>query len=167
MKALILRPWTGNRMLNRSATKSKDRRWLIIPFMLTAIPVCYLVFKNSQPHGQAQISPQSGPPSTEIEAAEKSNPGDFITGQVKMRRNFLNEIVVEGSLRNIARYTNYKDAVLRVDFLSKAGTVLYSNDYKVQGVLRPNGSQDYKFKNPASTEVERISGKILEAEVEK
>ena len=82
-----------------------------------------------------------------------------------MRRNFINEVIIEGELRNIARYVAYRDLVLRVDYLSKSGTVLFTRDYPFCERMAPNGFTKYRFKSLPSQDVDRISAKILEAVV--
>jgi hypothetical protein len=53
---------------------------------------------------------------------------------------------------------------LRVDFLSKSGIVLFSKDYPVPETLKPNVPAKFKFKNPSSKDVDRVSGKIVNAQ---
>ena len=100
----------------------------------------------------------------ETAAAEKQFPEEYVTGQIKMRRNFIDEIIVEGSVRNIATSTVYKDVVLRVNYLSKSGAVLYTKDYPICETLEPNVPAKFKFKNPSSQQVDRVSAKILKAQ---
>ena len=167
MKTLVLRPGAGNAVISTPRNRIKNRRWWIIPLLLTTVPAGYFLLQNSQVGAQVSNASQSEASLTDLIAAEKLNPEEYITGQVKMRRNFINEIIVEGSLRNIARYTGYKDPVLHVDFLSKTGTILFTEDYKIKGTLHPNDHTDYKFRNPPLDGVERIAGKILIVELEK
>ena len=140
------------------------KSWFIIPLGILLCFAGYIFYQTNKP-GHIVLSMSSSGQSIDLSATEKQNPEEYVTGQIKMRRNFIDEVIVEGELRNIAKLISYKDVVLRVDFLSKAGTVLFTKDYTVCETLIPNGFAKYKFKNPPSQEVDRISGKILNAAV--
>ena len=164
MKTWTLRPGNGNAGPTLQDPKAYTSRWWILPTILVSGLAGYFIFRENQPVSvKTQIASYRSPVST-IESERKS-PEDFVTGHVKMRRNFFNEIIIEGSLRNIATGTRYKDAVLRVEFLSKPGEVLLTKDYQVDGTLSPNAALAYKFKNQPLPEVDRIRGRILKADL--
>lgn len=163
MKTWVLRPADGNAGSSSFDPRIQIRRWWVVSSLLVVGVTGFFIYQNRS--GTQVLSARTTRPSVEESAlAEKQFPIEHVTGQIKMRRNFIDEIVVEGSLRNIAKSTVYKDVVLRIDYLSKSGATLFTKDYCVCEMLTPNVPAEFKFKNPSTKDVDRVSAKILKAE---
>jgi hypothetical protein len=145
--------------------KRSSLRW-ILPVLLVIGIVGFLIYQNNR--SQNFVLPfNSGKSAEELKAdlatTESQNPGEYLKGQVRIRRNLLGEVVVEGTLSNNATLAVYKDIVLQIDYLSKTGTVLLSKDHTVYEVIQPNGFANFKFKFFGSKDIKEVSARILGA----
>lgn len=85
----------------------------------------------------------------ELLAQEQSAPEQYLQVSGTHRRNFINQLVLEGDIANTATLAHYKDPVLLVTWFSKTGTELGTKQYPVYELVKAQGSAHYKLKTSA------------------
>lgn len=93
-----------------------------------------------------------------IEEQEKMAPLTFLSVDGKLWENLIGQTVIEGDITSSATVAHFKDAVLKVNFYSKTGTFLGSEDFVIYEFVKPGQSTHFKIKSfgPASAEDVKI-----------
>lgn len=117
----------------RSA-RVKKLRWIGALFVIVLI-ISLVIYQNSESNSN---NSSYGPPSTytppriktpeelkaELLESERLNAGKYIKGRFSNRENFIGQRVIELTFINNATLASFKDALLRITFLSKTGSEL-------------------------------------------
>ena len=99
----------------------------------------------------------------ELLQREQSAPGDYLQVRGTYRRNFIDQLVLEGNIVNAATLARFKDPVVSVSWYSQTQTELATKQYPVYEFLRPQGSTHFKFKTNAPGEVATVAMSITSA----
>ena len=84
---------------------------------------------------------------------EMVNPAAYIKGDVKWRKNLVGSIILEGTLRNTATQTSFKDPVILVNWLSKSNESLGSNQFPINKLLPAGETVAFKCKVSAPSKI--------------
>jgi hypothetical protein len=98
-----------------------------------------------------------------IEEQEKMAPLTFLSVDGKLWENLIGQTVIEGDISSSATVAKFKDAVLKVNFYTKTGTFLGSEDFVVYEFVNPGQSVHFKIKSFGPEASEKIDIKISEA----
>jgi hypothetical protein len=85
----------------------------------------------------------------ELLAQEQSAPATYLAASGTYRRNFINQLVLEGDIANVATLANFKDPVLSVTWYSKTGTQVGTKEYPIYELVQAQGTTHYKLKTDA------------------
>lgn len=96
----------------------------------------------------------------ELLAQEQRAPEDYLGVDGTYRRNFINQLVLEGDIASAATLATYKDPVLSVTWYSKTQTEIGTQQYPVYELLRPHGTTHFKLKTSAPGEVASVAMSI-------
>jgi hypothetical protein len=101
----------------------------------------------------------------ELKQKEQQEPSKYLKTQAGMRRNLIDETVVEGTISNSSTSATFKDPVLEIVFLSKTNTQLSVQRKQVFELLSPGNSVKFKIKTFTSKDVQKCdsSPKIISA----
>jgi hypothetical protein len=84
---------------------------------------------------------------------ELENPVAYIKSEISWRKNLVGTIVLEGTLRSVARAATFKDPVVLVTWLSKSDENIGSNQYKVDKQLKAGETISFKLKVSAPSRI--------------
>jgi hypothetical protein len=93
----------------------------------------------------------------ELLGEEQSSPGDYLKVTGTYRRNLIDQLVLEGDIKNTASLATFKDPILIVDWISKTNTVIDTKQYRVYELVRHGHSVHFKLKTDAPEEVVTVS----------
>ena len=93
----------------------------------------------------------------ELLAEEQSSPGEYLKVTGTYRRNLIDQLVLEGDIKNTATLATFKDPILIVDWMSKTNTVIDTKQYRVYELVRHGHSAHFKLKTNAPEEVVSVS----------
>lgn len=99
----------------------------------------------------------------ELRAQEQDSPGDYLQLTGTYRRNLIDQLVLEGDIRNSATLASFKDPVVEVEWRSKTNTVIDRQHYRVYELVRPHRTVHFKLKTAAPDEVASVSMGVNEA----
>jgi hypothetical protein len=150
------------------AKQGKTRRPLIwISLVLIGSFIGYLIYANNHSTDASpfDMSSQKSPEQikAELVQSEKENPGQFISGRARNRKNLIGETVIEGTLDNTATIAVFKDIVLQVDFLSKTNSVIASKNFTVYEIIQPGQTINFKEKAFVGKDVRDVQVSIIGA----
>ena len=93
-----------------------------------------------------------------IEEQEKMAPLTFLSVDGKLWENLIGQTVIEGDITSAATVAQFKDVVLKINFYTKTGTFLGSEDFVIYEFVKPGQSTHFKIKSfgPASAEDVKI-----------
>ncbi|MEM0997246.1 MAG: hypothetical protein AAGN35_09215 [Bacteroidota bacterium] len=115
--------------------------------------------------------PFGDPPSPdELEREQKlkehARPGDFIEVQFEARKNILGETVAEGTLKNKAELTAYRDLQLMLYFEDELGEPLDSASQVIFEKILPDGETKFKIKQKGPRKSKGLNIRVHDAVVE-
>lgn len=89
-----------------------------------------------------------------VQESEKQNPINYITiEKTEQESNFWGtKSEFKVYIKNTAKYTVYKDLVLRIQWLSKTGTIIEEKKYTRFDFFQPNHKYEIGFELPAMPE---------------
>lgn len=93
----------------------------------------------------------------ELLAQEQNAPTEYLKTEGTYRRNFINQLVLEGDIANTATLANFKDPVLTVTWYSKTGTEVGAKEYPIYEVVQAQGTTHYKLKTDAPSFVATVA----------
>lgn len=99
----------------------------------------------------------------ELLVQEENAPDEYLKVKGFSRRNFINQLVLEGSISNTATLASFKDPVLSVTWYSKTNTELETKEYRVFELIRAHRSKEFKLKTQAPDYVSTVSISVAEA----
>lgn len=103
-----------------------------------------------------------------VREAEAANPLKFIKCHAMYRSAVVGKkFVVDVTISNGATLVVFKDPVIRIDFLSKTGTSLGSDEQVIYELLQPGSSKTFKIKTGKPRNAESISVSVIRASVAK
>ena len=82
-----------------------------------------------------------------IEEQEKMAPLTFLSVDGKLWENLIGQTVIEGDITSSATVAHFKDVVLKVNFYTKTGTFLGSEDFVIYEFVKPGQSTYFKIKS--------------------
>lgn len=101
-----------------------------------------------------------------VEEIENSKPTNFLTASGDYNENFWgNKINVHGVIKNTATVATYKDAVVKITYLSKTKTVLGSEKYTIYETFPPNSTTQFELKIENYKDVNSIGWEVIKATV--
>jgi|LauGreSBDMM110SN_4_FD.fasta_scaffold26608_2 hypothetical protein len=98
-----------------------------------------------------------------IEEQEKSAPITFLTVDGKLWENLFGQTVIEGDITSSATVAKFKDVVLKVNFYTKTGTFLGSEEFVVYEFVNPGQSVHFKVKSFGPESAEKIDVELSKA----
>ncbi|MBJ6141796.1 hypothetical protein [Hymenobacter sp. BT559] len=101
----------------------------------------------------------------ELLAQEQSDPATYLGVAGTSRRNFINQLVLEGDIANAATLANFKDPVLSVTWYSKTQTELGIKEYPIYELVRAQGTTHFKLKTEEPSYVATVALGIAAATV--
>jgi hypothetical protein len=97
---------------------------------------------------------------------EKSNPEDFLVAKGNYHKNFFGgKYLIEGSIKNNASTTSYKNPVIEVTFFDKNKSELRKEKFTLYNTYKPGSKRSFDSKVKNYDNVESISWKVSTAEV--
>lgn len=95
---------------------------------------------------------------------EAESPTSFLSVTGTYRKNLIGKTVIEGTVRNSASTTTFKDISVKVNFISQTGTVIGSDNYVIYEYVSPSNSVNFKLKIDAPQSTESVSIDLLNAQ---
>jgi hypothetical protein len=114
---------------------------------LGLLPAC------SHPSDSDTAPVEQGETTAELLAQEQRAPEQYLQVSGTHRRNFLNQLVLEGDIANTATRATYKDPLLLVTWFSEAGIELGTKQYPLYELVRAQGSMHFMLKTEAPSYV--------------
>jgi hypothetical protein len=144
------------------------RKLLNLAFGLSAIlsiQACSQAQSHNSDHEEATVErPKTAAElRAELLERERDAPAEYLKTTGIYRRNFIDQLVLEGDIANTATLANYKDPVLTVQWFSKTHTRIDTKQYQIYEVVPSQGSTHFKLKTNAPDDVESVSFGVLEA----
>jgi hypothetical protein len=140
---------------------------LILSFIsLVLLQACTQIEANS---GSSYSPPLVEQPKTaeelrvELLQREQNAPEEYLKTTGIYRRNFIDQLVLEGEIANSASVANFKDPVLTVNWYSKTHTKLDTKQYRIFELIQAHHSIPFKLKTEAPSYVASVSMEVLEA----
>jgi hypothetical protein len=81
------------------------------------------------------------------------------------RHNILGQTVVKGIVTNKATVASYKDVDVKLDFYSKTGTLLETDNETVYEIIGPGQSKNFKTKYFAPKGTDSVALMIMSAKI--
>lgn len=100
-----------------------------------------------------------------VEEREKKTPENYLSVSGHDRHNLFGQTVVKGTVTNKATAVSYKDAEVKLDFYSKTGTLLESDNETIYEVLAPGESKNFKTKYFAPKGTDSVALSVTAAKV--
>ncbi|MBA2249598.1 MAG: hypothetical protein H0W12_05350 [Chitinophagaceae bacterium] len=97
---------------------------------------------------------------------EKKTPQDFLKVTGSDKRNLLGQTVVRGIVTNKASVCSYKDINVKMDFYSKTGTLLETDNETVYEVFSPGTSKNFKTKYFAPKGTDSVALQVITAKIQ-
>lgn len=98
-----------------------------------------------------------------LEDQEKQSPTQFLTTDGTYRSNLIGEWVLEGTVTNTATVAKYKDVVLIVEFLSKTGTLLGTENHAIYEFFPAGKTKRFKIKTAGYQGTSKVNWSIESA----
>jgi hypothetical protein len=117
----------------------------------------------------ADTTPPKKPSYTEmiqaVKDTERLKPANFLNVKGDFTHAiFGKKLKVQGKIKSTAMVAIYKDAVVKITFLSKTRTVLGTKNYTVNETIEPYSEKEFDFKTDDNYEgVESISLNVISA----
>ena len=102
-----------------------------------------------------------------VEEIERETPLKFLSFTSRDKHNLIGQTVIKGKIQSKATVVTYKDVVLALDFISKTGTVLRSEEKVVDEFVKPGDETEFKIKTVAPKGADDLRIKIKTASVSK
>jgi hypothetical protein len=99
----------------------------------------------------------------ELLVREQNASEEYLKTTGTYRRNFIDQLVLEGDIANTAGLASFKDPVLTVKWYSKANTQIDTKQYQIYELVRAQHTTHFKLKTSAPDYVESVSMGVLEA----
>jgi len=96
---------------------------------------------------------------------ETKNPQTFLSVGGNNKHNLIGQTVVKGSIVNKASVAVYKDIDLQLDFYSKTGALLETDNETVYETIHPGQSKSFKTKYFAPKGSDSVALKVLDAKI--
>ena len=89
-----------------------------------------------------------------VQQHEQNNPKQFLTLKADYKKNLAGKFILEGSISNAAKLTNYKDVEIAVTYFSKTKSKIEDNKIIIYENVPSGGQTDFKQKldTPEGTE---------------
>jgi hypothetical protein len=97
---------------------------------------------------------------------EHARPGEFVEVQFEARKNILGETVAEGTLKNNAELTSYRDLQLMIYFENEEGDPIDSASQVVFEKILPGKKTEFKVKEKGPRKAKNVSIRVHDALVE-
>jgi len=95
---------------------------------------------------------------------ESSSPTKYLKVESTFNKNFWGDkINIKGTIINTAKSATYKDAVIRVKYLTKTNTVLHTSNYTIFEYFPPNSKVDFNLRIDNYTNTEGLEIVIINA----
>ncbi|MVN78110.1 hypothetical protein GO988_17410 [Hymenobacter sp. HMF4947] len=144
--------------------------------MKKLLPIIYLVALSGLIQSCSQVQSYSGSgytapeqPKTaeelraELLVSEQRAPEEYLRTAGTYRRNFIDQLVLEGDIANTASLATFKDPVLTVRWYSKTKTEIDTKQYQIYELVRAHHTTHFKLKTDAPDCVESVSMGVLDA----
>ncbi len=93
---------------------------------------------------------------------ERSQPMAFLSMEYQFHTNFFaTKWRISGTILNKATVASYKDAVIRVNYLTKTGTVITSKEVTIYEVMHPTSATPFDFKVDNYKDVAKIDCDVI------
>jgi hypothetical protein len=99
----------------------------------------------------------------ELLQREQNAPEEYLKTTGIYRRNFINQLVLEGDIANTASLASFKAPVLTVQWYSKTNTQIDTKQYQIYELVQAQHSTHFKLKTDAPSYVKSVSMGVLEA----
>ncbi|MEO6328550.1 MAG: hypothetical protein ABIO55_06450 [Ginsengibacter sp.] len=100
-----------------------------------------------------------------LKQKETNHPEVFITVTGGNKHNLIGQTVVKGNIANKASVAVYKDVNIQLDFYSKTGALLETDNEIVYETLQPGQAKNFKTKYFAPKGSDSVALKVLGANV--
>ena len=78
---------------------------------------------------------------------ERQNPSEFVSAEIEYRLNSSDKWVIEGSIRNFASKSHFKDPQLIIYFYNETNVLMGTDNYMVHEYLSPGDRAGFYFKS--------------------
>lgn len=96
--------------------------------------------------------------------SESANPTKYLTAGGSCNKNFWgNKLKIHGTIKNTAKSTTFKDAVIKVSYYSKTNTVLHTANYTIYEFFPPDSEKPFELKVDNYTNTERLGWEVVKA----
>jgi hypothetical protein len=99
----------------------------------------------------------------ELLVQEQRSPEEHLQVKGISRRNFIDQLVLEGTVKNTATLASFKDPVLTVVWYSKTKTELDTKQYQIFELVRAQRSIPFKLKTDAPGYVATVAMGVSDA----
>ncbi len=100
-----------------------------------------------------------------LQDKEIKSPQNFLLVSGHDRHNILGQTVVKGIVTNKATVASYKDVDVKLDFYSKTGTLLETDNETVYEIIGPGQSKNFKTKYFAPKGTDSVALMIMSAKI--
>jgi hypothetical protein len=160
-------------MKNTATTSASGRAFGIVLLLLIFLFGGFLLVANNSGQGNSlfneSLYKQLASPKTaaelraELLEKEQSSPSEYLDASGKYWRNWIDQLVVEGTITNNASIAAFKDPVISVEWYSKTGTLIGEESYRLYEYVKPGREVHYKFKMKAPAAVKSVSIGVTDA----
>lgn len=139
-------------------------RNLLAVLLLIIVGACNSASSNRQNNSTALLV-QKTPEQfrAELKGIESTNPSKYLMVDAGWRKNWIGEIVLEGTIRNTATLANFKDVILDVTWISKTQTEMGSDRYPVYEFVNAGQSTRFKLKVTAPSKTAGVRMRAIHA----
>lgn len=100
-----------------------------------------------------------------LEDIELATPTDFLKISSEYQENFWGDkIIINGIITSLAKVSTFKDVVVRVKYLSKTNTIMFSKDYRIYELINPQSSVEFELRVENHDDVNNVELEIVSAE---
>ncbi|TFZ65634.1 hypothetical protein E4631_15560 [Hymenobacter sp. UV11] len=118
-------------------------------------------------HGSYEASAEQPKTAEELRAEllvrEEQSPDEQLRIKGTSRRNFIDQLVLEGTIKNTATLATFKDPILTVVWYSKTKTELDTKQYRIYELVRAKHSIPFKLKTDAPSYVATVAMGVSDA----
>lgn len=134
--------------------------------MLSVITLCLFFVSSCNDNPQSNYSSKSSSSNKKsTKEKEESNPSNYLSVSGKFRSNLLgSKLVVYGKIKNKAKKTTYKDALIELTYYSKTNTNLGSEKFTIWEKFPPSSTTEFEVKVKNYSNVSTISLDVADAE---
>ncbi len=104
---------------------------------------------------------------TSLKDMEYANPLQFLKIKGDFHGNLVNQTVIEGEITNNATLVSYKDIMVQIVFKDKEGSTIERQREKLEDVIKPNSTVEFKIKTGHVKGVEEVIVDIVSASAQK